>query len=110
MILARFNVNDSLDATFSDDGITVSPFGGDILDLVRAIELQPDGKILVAGSAGSSFAVVRYNPDGSLDTSFDQDGIVTTNIFQSNSAQAISIQADGKVVVEVPEASQIRVK
>ena len=67
--------------------------------------MQPDGKIVVAGSSfnGSNddFALVRYNADGSLDTSFGGgDGIVTTPIGTSNdSANGVLVQPDGKIVV-----------
>jgi uncharacterized delta-60 repeat protein len=98
MILARYNPNGSLDTTFSGDGIVTSPFASGDFDQVKAVALQPDGKILVAGGVGSSFAVVRFNPDGSLDTSFDGDGIVVTSLFSSGNFRAISVQADGKIV------------
>jgi uncharacterized delta-60 repeat protein len=63
-----------------------------------------DGKLVVAGTSynGSSydFALVRYNADGSLDASFDGDGIVTTAIGAANDyAQSVIQQADGKLVV-----------
>lgn len=101
MTLARYNPNGSLDTTFSGDGIVTSPFASEDFDEARALALQPDGKILVSGRVGisnASFAVVRYNPDGSLDTTFDQDGIVTTQIFQGGIAQAVAVQSDGKIV------------
>src|SRR5713101_3778201 len=53
-------------------------------DEAHALALQADGKVLVAGSSdrglGSDFALVRYNPDGSLDPTFGTDGKVTTRI------------------------------
>ncbi|MDL2357579.1 MAG: delta-60 repeat domain-containing protein, partial [Pseudomonadota bacterium] len=39
-------------------------------DIGRAVAVQADGKILVAGSSESDFALARYNSDGSLDSSF----------------------------------------
>lgn len=98
MILARYHPNGSLDTTFSDDGIVTSPFAAGAFDQVQALALQPDGKILAGGSVGSAFALVRFNTDGSLDTSFDGDGIVTTSMFSSGALSAISVQADGKIV------------
>lgn len=101
MTLARYNPDGSLDTTFSGDGIVTSPFASGDFDEARALALQPDGKILAAGRVGisnASFAVVRYNPDGSLDTTFDQDGIVTTQILQGGIVQAVAVQADGKIV------------
>jgi len=67
--------------------------------------LQPDGKIVVVGYSvnGSDeydFAVVRYNPDGSPDSSFDGDGKRTIPIGTSNDyARSVALQADGKIVV-----------
>lgn len=98
MILARYHPNGSLDTTFSGDGIVTSPFAISAFDQARALALQPDGKILAGGSVGSSFALVRFNTDGSLDTTFDGDGIVTTSIFSSGTLSAISVQPDGKIV------------
>ena len=99
--LARYNPDGSLDTTFSGDGIVTSPFAAGDFDEARALALQPDGKIVVSGRVGisnASFAVVRYHPDGTLDTTFDQDGIVTTQIFQGGIAAGVAVQADGKIV------------
>ena len=67
-----------------------------------AIAIQSDGKIVVAGrayNAGDDFAVVRYNTDGSLDTSFDSDGKVTTAVLSATDrALGVAIQSDGKIV------------
>jgi len=52
------------------------------------IALQPDNKILAAGTALNQFALARYNPDGSLDLSFDEDGKVLTS-FGANAAGAV---------------------
>jgi uncharacterized delta-60 repeat protein len=104
--VARYNANGSLDASFDGDGwVATDFFGGP--DHSRAIAIQTDGKIVVAGNgrtaSGSTlndFAVARYNADGSLDTSFDGDGKVLTDILGSNdNAQDVVIQADGKIVV-----------
>jgi len=69
-----------------------------------SVAIQADGKILVAGysdiGADSDFALVRYNPDGSLDNSFSEDGIQTTAIVIGNdNSYSVVIQADGKIVV-----------
>ena len=103
--LARFNSNGSEDLTFDDDGrVHTDFFGGG--DVASAIDLQADGKIMVAGSAYKNvavkdeFALARYNPDGSLDTSFSGDGWVTTDFFGgADYAKAVAVQVDGKIVV-----------
>ena len=109
--LARFNPNGTLDPTFGSDGIVttdVDPRDGEA-DEAHAVAIQPDGKIVAVGVAGTGdtftdFAVVRYNADGSLDTSFDGDGIVLTDVAidggtDFSNAWAVALQDDGKVVV-----------
>ena len=103
--LARYNADGSLDTTFSGDGRATLDFAGG-LDEARAVAIQPDGKIVAAGVAHDAsqirldFALARYNPDGSLDTSFDGDGKVTIAFGANNitSADAVAIQPDGKIV------------
>ncbi len=93
----------SLDPTFDNDGSLTTDFGT-TNDQAFAVAVQPDGKIVVAGRAfiggTTDFALARYNPDGSLDTSFDTDGKVTTDFLANNDiAQAVALQPDGKIVV-----------
>lgn len=81
----------------------MTDFEGDN-DEATAIAIQSDGKILVAGYAkttsnSNDFALVRYNQDGSLDTSFGTNGKVTSDAVGSDYANAIAIQGDGKIVL-----------
>jgi uncharacterized delta-60 repeat protein len=101
----RYNADGSLDTGFGGgDGIvTTSISAGD--DKAHGLALQADGKIIVVGETsgnGKDFAVLRYNADGSLDTSFGGgDGIVTTD-FAGGSfdvAYRVVVQADGRIVV-----------
>jgi uncharacterized delta-60 repeat protein len=70
-------------------------------DSAQAVAVQSDGKIVIAGTASgnfnANFALARYFSNGVLDTSFDTDGIVTTNVVESR-ATSISLQVDGKIV------------
>ena len=67
--------------TFDSDGLVTTDFGGQE-DGITGIALQSDGKIVAVGSSdGKVFALARYNTDGSLDTSFDSDGLVTTGFW-----------------------------
>jgi uncharacterized delta-60 repeat protein len=93
------------DVTFATGGFRTTDIAGHG-DVARAIAIQSfDNKILVAGSAFTSpvdqdFAIVRYNEDGSLDTTFGGDGIVTTNFGTENdSASAISVDRLGTITV-----------
>jgi len=98
--LARYNPDGSLDTTFSSDGLLTTAVGSS--SEARAVAVQADGKIVAAGSAWSDinpdFALARYNPDGSLDTTFDTDGLLTTDFGSSSEARAMAVQADGKIV------------
>jgi uncharacterized delta-60 repeat protein len=99
--LFRFNPDGSPDTTFDGDGIARTSVS-ETDDAVSAIIIQPDGKIVAAGTAlnaNSDFAVVRYNADGSLDTTFDNDGMVTTSVANRDIASSVSLQPDGKIVV-----------
>lgn len=102
--IARYNTDGSLDASFGNNGRVTTDFPG-LAAVISAVVVQPDGKIVVAGGAyplftfAGDFKVARYNPDGSLDTSFGVGGIVTT-IFPGDGsfAFALALQPDGKII------------
>jgi len=97
--IVRYNANGTYDSTFGTAGkVTTSLSGGD--DIAFGVGIQPNGKIVAAGTAGSDAAVVRYNTDGTLDNTFGTNGIVITDIDGSNDyINAMTIQADGKIVL-----------
>jgi uncharacterized delta-60 repeat protein len=100
--VVRYNINGSLDTSFSGDG-KVTTVIGDGNDAAWSVALQSDGKIVAAGyshnGTNEDFALVRYQIDGSLDTSFGTGGKVTTQIGASNEqARSVVIQSDGKII------------
>jgi uncharacterized delta-60 repeat protein len=103
--LLRYNANGSLDTTFGTGGIVTTAFpGATIGALARAVDLQPDGKIVVSGllfidSGHQDFALARYNSDGSLDTSFGTGGRVTTIFGVRAVGIDAKLQLNGKIVV-----------
>ena len=103
--LARYNANGTLDTTFGTGGKVVTDMGANLPDESAGIALQADGKILVAGSTDVggtwNFAVTRYNPDGSLDVTFNGTGKVSTDLYNHSIdyGYGIVVQADGKIVV-----------
>lgn len=103
--LVRYRPDGTRDASFGSDGRVTTSFGATV-DTVEAIALQPDGKVVAAGSTGSpqqrnqDFAVARYEPNGSLDPTFGSDGKVTTGFpSAADFAGAVALQPDGKIIV-----------
>lgn len=91
------------DVTFGSNGKVITPVGTGA-DVAYALVLQPDGKVVIAGSCNEypygKFCAVRYNAVGTLDTSFGTEGKVITTISGGvNYPRAMVIQLDGKLVI-----------
>jgi uncharacterized delta-60 repeat protein len=104
--LARYNPNGTLDASFGTGGVVLTFHPSfDLFSEARGVAIQPDGRIVVAGYTGdrflirSNFVVLRYNKDGSLDTTFGSEGGVTTNFGGIDIAYGMALRADGEIVV-----------
>lgn len=95
--VARYNPDGSLDAGFGNSGRVFTDLGAD--DAALALALQADGKLVAAGTSGGNLALTRYNPDGSLDSGFGEGGRVFTDCGGADTAFALRVQADGKLVV-----------
>jgi uncharacterized delta-60 repeat protein len=100
--LVRYDAMGALDPTFGTGGQVRTDFGGRF-DEALAVAVQPDGRIVVAGSSadviGADMAVARYHPDGTLDASFDGDGMALVDFGDEASARAVALQRDGNVVL-----------
>ena len=100
--LARFLSNGTIDTSFSNDGKLTTSFGTNFIDEGISMAIQKDNKILVGGNTGPSsisyFGLVRYLSNGSLDTAFSNDGLLTTDFGNKAYLRAIAIQSDGKIV------------
>jgi uncharacterized delta-60 repeat protein len=99
--VARYNADGSLDTSFGGDGKVTTDFTG-TYDAALAVVIQADGRIVVAGTAGGyrTFALVRYDADGTRDSGFGDNGKVRTS-FQHRTgefATALAVQADGRLV------------
>lgn len=101
--VARLNTDGSLDQTFGIGGKAVADFANDT-DLGFGVALQTDGKIIVSGRVLPQinifdFGLARFNSDGGIDTSFGDNGRVTTNFFNGvDTAFAVKVQSNGKIV------------
>jgi uncharacterized delta-60 repeat protein len=102
--ILRLTTAGLLDATFSGDGKLVQLVGGD--SAASSVAIDSDNKILVGGytrdisSGNIIFALVRYNSNGTPDTTFDADGIVSTSFEGTLSSviKGLALQTDGKIV------------
>lgn len=98
-VLARYNRNGSLDASFGAGGLVRTEFGWGL-----GVAIQPDGKIVAVGGGALpggttvDFAVARYSADGSLDPSFGAGGKAVADFGFSDVAYAVALQRDGKIV------------
>ncbi len=93
----RLSSSGSNDTSFDGDGEVGVNFGG--TDFGSDLALQPNGKIVVVGQAGSPSAigVARLSSSGQPDNSFDGDGQRT--LAEGDSARAVVVQPDGKIVM-----------
>ena len=103
--IVRYNADGSLDAAFGTGGKTITPVPAGFFD----VALQPDGKIVVSGSgidsdpnSNADYLLLRYNSNGSLDSTFGVGGYVITDIAASGDDVAyggVALQPDGKILV-----------
>ncbi len=100
--LARYNINGSLDTTFGTGGILITDINGYYSEKCKSVAIQNDGKILLGGygqhnaNDNSYFILVRYNTDGTLDTTFGAGGVV---IGSAGRGYSMRIQNDGKILL-----------
>ncbi|MBK8092251.1 MAG: choice-of-anchor D domain-containing protein [Verrucomicrobiaceae bacterium] len=96
--VTRYNTDGTLDLSFGGTGKLLTSFAGDY-DVVTDVALQEDGKLLVCGYSGGN-ALIRYNQDGTLDTSFGGTGRVTIPLGEQYSGgPCLCLQRDGKIIV-----------
>lgn len=100
--VARFNTDGALDTSFGGGGVVFAQFfAGNSDDVAKAVAIQPDGKILVAGESENvgarHFALARFNADGTPDTTFDFDG--KAPVYMNGFATAMAVQSDGRIVL-----------
>jgi uncharacterized delta-60 repeat protein len=104
-LLVSYNIDGTLDNAFGIHGGVTTPFPGNILARAVAVALQRNGDIVAVGETAridtgpSDFALVRYNPDGTVDTTFGNNGFVSTPFGAGVAfANTVLIQIDGKII------------
>lgn len=99
----RFTRDGEIDESFGDGGLATTDLSG-TADVARAVAVDPQGRIVVAGTTtgekGLDFAVARYLPSGALDRSFGDAGKTVVRVGDdADTAYALVIQSDGKLVI-----------
>jgi uncharacterized delta-60 repeat protein len=111
--LIRYNLNGSLDTAFGMGGIALANIPNGILSVAVGVDVQSDGKIITGGTVYTldsspsgvqvfiGLGLVRFNANGSVDTSFGNGGVVTTQAFNASqcNASAFAVQPDGKILL-----------
>jgi uncharacterized delta-60 repeat protein len=101
-LLAIFQANGTLDPNFGAKGVVLTSFSNTSNALARAMALEPNGQIVLAGyvtSGGANeFALARYNANGTLDTNFGMKGLVTTPVDGDSLATSVAIDGSGRII------------
>ena len=102
--LTRYNADGSLDSGFNGTGIVTTSINGYSYAYSRGVAIQNDGKIVISGRASNTSSdgnvvIVRYNTNGTLDTTFNGNGIKIVDLGGNDSGENVTVQADGKIVV-----------
>ncbi len=100
-ILARYNTNGTLDASFGIGGVSITD-AGSTSDVPNAVAIEGNGKIIAGGQSYvggiSQFALIQYNSNGVPDPFFGTNGVVITNFGNSCNINSIAIQTDNKII------------
>ncbi len=102
LLVARFEPDGTLDASFGDQGVVVADVDG-ATNTLRELAILPDGRILAGGESFGTFEgsertdVIRLMPDGSLDATFGDGG--TLGIDTARVGERLAVQPDGRIVL-----------
>jgi uncharacterized delta-60 repeat protein len=105
IVLSRYLTNGSLDNTFGNNGKVITPIGTGLENENNSVAILNNGKILVAGGTGNTtsgidFGIVRYNSNGTLDTSFGTNGIVISDFnSETNIGRSMKVLSDNKFII-----------
>lgn len=99
-VMTRYKKNGSIDSSFGTNGKIIGDFGK-TEEGIFSLKLQPDGKIVAGGTADGRFAVARYKQNGTRDSTFGTNGLVTTDLGHNSTSggRALFLQPDGKIVL-----------
>src|SRR6266481_1782734 len=98
----RYRSDGSLDTSFADSGKLTTCIAKN--SSADSLAMQSDGKIVVAGNSfidgnNNDFAIVRYNANGTLDTTFNETGKATADFGARDGGHSVATRGDGRIVV-----------
>ncbi len=96
--LVRYNADGTRDQGFGSGGIVTTDLGTRSDD-ARALVIQPDGRIVVAGSAGEDIGLARYTSTGTLDATFGQGGTAVTDFGSEDVANGVALTSGGHIAI-----------
>jgi uncharacterized delta-60 repeat protein len=103
MVAHRWTPDGQLDTTFSDDGVRELPFGALHPKGSGLVTVDSDGRILSAALTyarhGENTRIVRLNPDGSRDSTFGGDGVVTIDLDRNDTPLALTVDRTGRAIL-----------
>ncbi|HEX3147871.1 MAG TPA: hypothetical protein VHR66_07285 [Gemmataceae bacterium] len=98
--VARYDVNGSLDPTFDGDGVALTPIG--LYAYAYGVAIDDVGRIVVGGhsfdNSNNNMALARYLPNGTLDSTFDDDGYLTVSSGPNSYIHTITIDSSGRII------------
>ncbi|MBV9963990.1 MAG: T9SS type A sorting domain-containing protein [Parafilimonas sp.] len=97
VVVVRFLNDGKIDSTFGKNGELIVNFGKN--PVINDVVIQPDSKIIIGGSLGPDFFLIRCDDDGKIDSSFGTNGYVTTSFSGLSSIRSIVLQSDNKILV-----------
>jgi len=106
-VVTRHLANGALDASFGIGGFAVTNLGGN--DQGWGLAVQPDGRVVAAGSSDNRPALVRHLTDGQLDPSFGGAGAVVTTRADLTNVRDVALEPDGKLVVALWQSDKLAV-
>jgi uncharacterized delta-60 repeat protein len=104
-LILRYNADGSLDSSFGSSGIITADFGS--FDRATSVEIQPDGKVLVAGEANSQFGLARYTQDGKLDPTFGSGGTIVDGFFGPSAEVDSMVLAAGQRIIAAGQSDHL---
>lgn len=101
--MVRYTSAGILDNSFGTNGKVVTDIGAGSSDFIQSLQLQADGKILLAGYSNvngeNDFTLVRYNSNGKIDLTFGTNGKLITNVSANDFVYSMKLQSDGKIIL-----------